>query len=156
MKTQKLISKLMLAASLGFIFSLSARAQSGTVLSTYLDIKDALVQANSKNASLAANGMLSILNDRSDELSKKLMAGAKEISACSEVKTQRKYFDTLSQNVYDYVKKNGEKGGTVYKQFCPMAFNNTGAFWLASEKEINNPYFGSMMLHCGSVLEEIR
>jgi hypothetical protein len=155
MKTGNLVSKLMLAASMSFIFTISVQAQTKTVLSTYLDIKDALVKTNAKDASLAANGMVAILNDKSDELSKKLLTDAKAISANSDVKVQRKYFDKLSQNVYDYVKETGEKDGTIYKQFCPMAFNNSGAYWLAAEKEINNPYFGSMMLHCGSVKEEL-
>ena len=154
MKITKLASKLMLFANMCFIFSVSVQAQSRTVLSTYLDIKDALVESNSKNASLAADEMVSIMKGKTDELSKKLIEDAKAISVSSDIKMQRKYFDVLSQNVYDYVKKTGEKEGTVYKQFCPMAFNNSGAFWIASEKEINNPYFGSMMLHCGSVKEE--
>ena len=155
MKTKNRVSKLILAASMSFIFTISAQAQSKTVLSTYLDIKDALVNTNAKDASLAANGMVAILNDKSDELSKKLLTDAKAISANSDVKVQRKHFDMLSQNIYDYIKETGEKDGTVYKQYCPMAFNNSGAYWLAAEKEINNPYFGSMMLHCGSVREEL-
>lgn len=154
MKTRNLISKLMLAASMSFIFTISVQAQTKTVLLAYLDIKDALVKTNAKDASLAANGLVAILNDKSDELSKKLLTDAKAISANSDVKVQRKHFDMLSQNIYDYIKETGEKDGTVYKQYCPMAFNNSGAYWLAAEKEINNPYFGSMMLHCGSVNEE--
>ena len=155
MKITNLVSKIMFTASMCFIFSVSVQAQSRTVLSTYLDIKDALVETNSKNASQAAHEMVSIMESKTDELSKKLFADAKAISVSSDIKMQRKYFDTLSQNVYDYLKKTGEKEGTVYKQFCPMAFNNTGAYWLAAEAEINNPYFGSMMLHCGSVKEEL-
>ena len=155
MKTKYLFPKLMLIISLSLIFTFSALAQSNTVLSTYLDIKDALLQTNSKNASLAASDMAGTLEGKTDELSKKLLADARAISNSSEMKMQRKHFDTLSQNVYEYVKKTGEKEGTVYKQFCPMAFNNTGAFWLAAEKDINNPYFGDMMLHCGSVKEEL-
>ena len=155
MKTKNLVSNLMLTASMSLIFALSVQAQSKTVLSRYLDIKDALVKTDSKTANLAAKEMFDILDGKSDKLSKKLMTDAKAISASSDVKMQRKHFDTLSQNVYDYVKASGEKDGPVYKQFCPMAFNNTGAYWLAAEKEINNPYFGSMMLHCGSVKEEL-
>lgn len=155
MKTKNLVSNLMLAASMSLIFALSVQAQSKTVLSTYLDIKNALVKTDSKNANLAAKEMIGILNGKSDELSEKLMADAKVISVSDDVKLQRKHFDTLSQNVYAYVKASGDKDSTIYKQFCPMAFNNTGAFWLAAEKEINNPYFGSMMLHCGSVKEEL-
>ena len=155
MKTKNSVSKLMLIASLSFIFSFSAHAQSNTVLSTYLDVKDALVKTNAKNASLAAGEMVSLLKSKSDDVSMKLLADAKGISESGDVKVQRKHFDTLSQSVYDYVKASGEKNGAIYKQFCPMAFNNTGAFWLASEKEINNPYFGNMMLHCGSVKEAL-
>lgn len=155
MKTKYLFSKLMLTVGLAFIFTVGAQAQSKTVLSTYLEVKDALVQTNSKNASLAASEMVKILEGKTDELSKELLADASAISKSSEMKLQRKHFDALSQNMYEYVKKTGEKERTVYKQFCPMAFNNTGAFWLAAEKEINNPYFGDMMLHCGSVKEEL-
>ena len=155
MKIKNQCSKLMLAISLSIIFSLSVQAQSKTVLSNYLKVKDALVQTNAKEASSAANDMVSLLDGRSDELSKSLLVNAKAIAADNDVKVQRKHFDALSQNVYEYIKKTGDKEGTVYKQYCPMAFNNTGAFWLAAEKEINNPYFGSMMLHCGTVKEEL-
>ena len=34
---------------------------------------------------------------------------------------------------------------------CPMAFNNEGADWLQTDDVINNPYFGSQMLDCGSI-----
>ena len=155
MNTRNLVSKLMLAASMSFIFTISTQGQSKTVLSTYLDIKDALVKTDSKNANHAAKELTGILDGKSDELSKKLMSDAKAISTSNDVKMQRKHFDTLSQNVYEFVKKTGEKDGSVYKQYCQMVFNNTGAFWLAAEKEINNPYFGNMMLHCGSVKEEL-
>ncbi len=36
---------------------------------------------------------------------------------------------------------------------CPMAFDNKGADWLQRGEQINNPYFGDMMLRCGSVRE---
>jgi Cu(I)/Ag(I) efflux system membrane fusion protein len=34
---------------------------------------------------------------------------------------------------------------------CPMAFDNKGAKWLQLGDKIQNPYFGSEMLTCGSV-----
>ena len=39
----------------------------------------------------------------------------------------------------------------VYKAYCPMK----KAYWLSAEKEIKNPYYGSAMLSCGSVMETI-
>jgi len=41
------------------------------------------------------------------------------------------------------------RGDDLYKKFCPMAFDNKGAFWIQLEEEIKNPYFGSEMLACG-------
>ena len=49
-----------------------------------------------------------------------------------------------------------EKVGTdqvVYKQYCPMADEDRGAYWLSKEKEVLNPYFGDAMLKCGEVKE---
>ncbi|MBD78724.1 MAG: hypothetical protein CL840_07380 [Crocinitomicaceae bacterium] len=40
---------------------------------------------------------------------------------------------------------------SLYLNFCPMADDKKGGFWLSLEKEIRNPYFGSGMLHCESV-----
>ena len=34
---------------------------------------------------------------------------------------------------------------------CPMAFDNQGATWLQNTNLLANPYFGEMMLRCGSV-----
>jgi hypothetical protein len=44
----------------------------------------------------------------------------------------------------------------VYVQFCPMANNGEGANWLSKESAVKNPYYGSMMLTCGSVKEAIK
>ena len=57
--------------------------------------------------------------------------------------------------MYEVVKANNNET-PLYKQYCPMAFNNQGAYWLAAEEEVNNPYFGDLMLHCGSVEEVIQ
>ena len=36
-----------------------------------------------------------------------------------------------------------------------MAFDNKGAGWLQSDKDVLNPYFGASMLRCGSVTETL-
>jgi len=46
-------------------------------------------------------------------------------------------------------------GKTIYVQYCPMAFGNKGADWLAKEEEIRNPYFGDKMMKCGLVKREL-
>jgi len=43
----------------------------------------------------------------------------------------------------------------VYYDYCPMAFDNKGGFWLSEQKAIANPYFGKKMMTCGSVKETL-
>ncbi len=43
----------------------------------------------------------------------------------------------------------------VYVDFCQMANNNVGAYWLSKDKAIRNPYFGADMLSSGSVTDQI-
>lgn len=126
----------------------STETSSGNNIDAYLAIKDALVETNAEKASEAAKSFMKAnTNDQ-------LTASLETIANTTDVKAQRAAFETLSMNMYDIVKAN--KGETVlYKQYCPMAFNNKGAYWLAAEQEVNNPYFGDMMLHCGSVEETI-
>lgn len=159
MKTINSISRYMLVAGVTFLFAFNGNAQnddqSEEVLNAYLAVKDALVESDPGNAREAAEKLVAVIRDSNDALLVKIAEKASEISVSSDVKAQRKSFNDLSENVYQFMKISGDFGIPVYRQYCPMAFNNTGASWLAAEKEINNPYFGSMMLHCGSVKEEL-
>ena len=68
---------------------------------------------------------------------------------------QREHLEMLSKDVYDITKSFGA-GKTMYKIYCPMYNNNKGAYWLAESKEVRNPYFGSKMLTCGEIQEELK
>src|SRR5690625_5789886 len=49
--------------------------------------------------------------------------------------------------------RSGYEDVYAYLMFCPMAFNNQGAYWLQPNSELLNPYFGDAMLRCGDHLE---
>jgi hypothetical protein len=66
---------------------------------------------------------------------------------------QREHFEILSKDMYDLVKILGGNQ-TLYYTYCPMAFDEKGAYWLSETKEVRNPYFGSEMLECGEVKEK--
>lgn len=64
----------------------------------------------------------------------------------------RKAFEGISITILNFEKTFGHSGDqTFYESYCPMAFDNKGASWLANDKQINNPYFGAKMLRCGEV-----
>jgi hypothetical protein len=80
----------------------------------------------------------------------------KEMEASSDIEAQRKAFSTLSDNLYKTIKAYGLGGATAYYEFCPMALNDQGAFWLSESDKIRNPYFGDKMITCGTVKETIQ
>ncbi len=117
------------------------------LLASYFSLKDALVATDAAAATAAAKE----LAENSDNIIK---SSAEAIAAVSDVEAQRIAFESVSKEVYKYVKAQGTNID-VYKQYCPMAFNNTGAFWLSDKEEVLNPYFGDKMLKCGKVEEVI-
>ena len=159
------------------IGSVSASAQStAPALTAYLGVKDALVATDGDKAKAQAITLATALkNVKAASLSavdQKAMAMAKTqataISKTTDVDTQREAFELLSSSMITLAKatkpakrtaRSGRSAGAVpaptFVQYCPMAANGKGAFWLSDKKEVRNPYYGDKMLKCGSVKEEI-
>lgn len=131
----------------GAIEEVAEQAANPTV-AAYLVLKDALVETDAARAAKAA---VNLAEASEGELKDK----ATQIANSTDVETQRATFEEVSKLIYAQMKAENSSGQTLYKQYCPMAFNDKGAFWLSSEKEIMNPYFGDKMLHCGKVEETL-
>ena len=77
-------------------------------------------------------------------------AGAKDIEQL------RQQFALLSEQMYAVGQDFGPpEKSPLYQLKCPMAFNNRGATWLQQTEDTHNPYFGSAMPTCGSVINTI-
>lgn len=72
------------------------------------------------------------------------------------IKEARVNFNNLSELIIEANETYGLANRVVYKDYCPMAFGDEGAYWLSEKKEILNPYFGASMLTCGEVKETYR
>lgn len=136
------------------------------VLSAYFELKDALVSTNATDAARYATE-LSVLFDaiNAEGLSAEATmlwetTGADVVSANaaiiaeSNVEVQREHFEDLSNALIDMVKAYGPFENTIYVQTCPMVRGGS-ADWLSLEENVMNPYHGSRMLRCGSVIERI-
>lgn len=117
-------------------------------------MKDALVASKTEDAKKGATELQTALKAVSGS-GKALEATTKLVNALS-LAEQRKVFSALSNEMAALVKSSKLSMGTLYLEYCPMANNNEGAYWLSNEKEIKNPYFGDKMLKCGSVKETIQ
>ncbi len=113
------------------------------------------MQTDGATASKAASELVASIGANPDELFQKIRFDAQHIADTENPDHQRDHFNTLSDNIYQWVKDTETNEQKLYRQYCPMAFDNRGAYWLSAEKEINNPYFGNKMLRCGSVKEEL-
>jgi len=138
------------------------------VFKSYIVLKDAFVSSDAKKVTGEATATKNALAG----VDMKLLTGAphhdwmtylsgmesslKEMEAATDLAAQRKAFSALSDNLYKSIKAFGLGGETAFYDFCPMAFDNQGGFWLSNEDKIRNPYFGDEMLTCGEVREKLQ
>jgi hypothetical protein len=127
--------------------------QAEEMLQAYLQIKNALINTDGSQAKKAADQLLAALEGNTDELIEDIRTDCRHISGTEDVAHQRMHFENLSDELNTLVKSTHTNSEPMYRMYCPMAFNNKGAYWLSAEKEVNNPYFGDKMLHCGKVEE---
>lgn len=141
--------------------------QLAAVYESNLQLKDALVASDKDKASEAAKKTADALKKVDMKLLKgqahmdwmtqlkTLNSGVSTIAEAASLDAQRKAFANFSQALYKSVKQFGIGGQEAYYQYCPMALNNQGAYWLSAQKEIRNPYFGAGMLKCGTTKEVV-
>lgn len=146
-----------------------AAAQSmKAIVDQYLLVKAALAADKGVESAAAARELVEAANklDKSlltadqkkayDAVEAALKNSASQIgNKPDDIKFQRDHFDELSNAVYEIV-KSFPAGRPLYHDHCPMANDNQGALWISENKEIANPYFGSAMLTCGTIQEEIK
>jgi hypothetical protein len=128
-------------------------AKIGKAYEHYLHLKDALVASKADEAKKGANELQIALKDVNGAAT--AIEAASKIANLSDLTAQRNMFSALSNEMATLVKGGKLSMGMLYLEYCPMANNNSGAYWLSNEKEIKNPYFGDKMLKCGSVKEMI-
>ncbi len=69
-----------------------------------------------------------------------------------DIEKLRARFEAISLTLLELVDRFGHSTNqSLYKAYCPMAFNDKGAIWLQQGTTIANPYFGAKMLRCGSI-----
>ena len=141
----------------GFAQDSATQSQIPQLLSLYYNIKDALVAGNATTAESKAEAFIKVANGIDYKIISEgnintLLKDAGKISEAKDLKKQREYFANFSTNMIAVAKAIKLSNKPIYEAYCPMK----KAYWLSSEKEIKNPYYGSAMLTCGQVTETIQ
>lgn len=127
------------------------------VIPLYMNLKDALVESDSEKAAEQARKMLALLEGQtfSNLPEEKTLDQMKEslanLAESRSLQEQRDQFRMLSERLISLARPLGSPENPLYLQYCPMANQNTGAYWLSQDSEIRNPYYGEAMLTCGEV-----
>lgn len=123
------------------------------IFEQYLQVESALINTDAEKTAAESSKLGSLLKEMDADDATKTAVTA--MADSEDISVQRENFETLSAGV-ETMLQGALKSGTIYKQFCPMAFNNKGASWISTSRDILNPYFGDKMLKCGRVDAEIR
>jgi hypothetical protein len=139
------------------------------VFLAYYSLKDGLVADNSKLAAEKAKVLKRALQDLNTQnwtsqqrnvfepKAKKMEAELQFIANNpNDIEKQRNHLENLSKNLFEIAKSLKVNSEPVYWQFCPMANDNKGAYWLSKDPKVKNPYFGKSMLTCGVVKQTLK
>lgn len=156
------------AAAPTFVVDAAFQQQLAGVFTSYVTLKDAFVATDAAKVKTEAGATQATLG----KVDMKLLSGAahndwmnfqsglntalQSIAATDDIEKQREAFSVLSDNLYKSIKAYGLGGVNAYYEFCPMAFDNQGGYWLSNEEKIRNPYFGDKMMTCGVVKEKLK
>lgn len=161
-------SEIAAAGAPQFTVDAAFQKQLSDVFTAYVALKEAFVASDPAKVKTEASATLKSLAGAD----MKLLTGAahndwmtylgglegalKKIEGSADIEEQRKLFVDVTDGLYKSIKAFGLGGATAYYEFCPMAFDNQGAYWLSNEEKIRNPYFGDKMLTCGNVQEKLQ
>ncbi|HPE82660.1 MAG: DUF3347 domain-containing protein [Aequorivita sp.] len=123
------------------------------IFNQYLQVEAALVNTDAVKTATESLKLEKLLKDT--EADEATQTAVSAMATTEDIGVQRQNFETLSSSI-EKMLQGSLKSGTLYKQYCPMAFNNKGAYWISSSKDILNPYFGDKMLKCGRVESEVK
>lgn len=164
--TEKIITTASIAKSKHTdMFNISFKA----TLNQYYDLKDAFIAEKDGAIDSAATKLIPLLDSiqlGDAGLDSIAITTAKQtiIDLKAEIKgllgennrdDKRKSFEMVGEQLYLLIQTIQYDREVVYRQYCPMAFNDKGANWLSNSSDISNPYLPKTMLHCGEVKDSI-
>lgn len=139
------------------------RDQITLVADAYFLVKNNLVKDNLSEAQKTLNDLdqnlgkvnMNLVKGEAHDLWMEMLSGLKDaktkMANTKDIEEARKHFSMLSFHMLEVTETFGLNKAAVYRDYCPMAFGDQGAYWLSEQKDITNPYFGASMLTCGEV-----
>jgi hypothetical protein len=140
------------------------------LLQSYFELKDAFVEADTVKANAAAASLLlntqnlkiAELQDTSGTIRETAQVFASTISGSAQalvgeqnIDDKRRELSMISDALWNLIRTVRYEDTKLYYQYCPMAFDNAGAYWISQSSDVKNPYFGEKMVTCGEAIDSL-
>ena len=142
-----------------------------SLINAYISLKDALVASDAAKATAAAQTLRTasdslklneikgdstgVIKETAQTYTKTISDSAQTLATEKDIERKRNIFGNIAESMWTLTRTVRYGGKKLFWEYCPMAFNNQGAYWISYERDIKNPYFGSKMMNCGSVEDSI-
>jgi Cu(I)/Ag(I) efflux system membrane fusion protein len=141
--------------------------QLNKVVEAYVALKEGLIEGDEKETAKYSSALLAALEKLDgnslkgeakafwDEKRSFLFEHARLSKEADTMDGKRENFIFLSQPLIKVVEAFGANQ-TLYVNYCPMAQDGKGAYWLSEVEEIRNPFMPEKMRTCGEVKDVIK
>ena len=142
-----------------------AKAPAGTpaqnLVNAYITLQTKLAKDDAAGSKAAYVGLQSALKSKELGLdaatAQKLTSAAAKGAAATKIDDARTAFAAVSDAMLAYLgASKNPLSSPLTVAHCPMALDNKGAKWLQIGENLENPYFGSEMLRCGTVEKKVQ
>jgi len=119
-----------------------------SVLENYEKIHRALAADSMTDVLQSAKTIAKVIRDDNNKsLPLPVATEAETLVDAQDIRAARRTFKSLSAALIAWLEESKTESTGYRQAYCPMADAN----WLQKGEEINNPYFGQKMLHCGVI-----
>jgi hypothetical protein len=141
------------------------------LLQSYYSLKNAFINADTSKAHSAAMQLMQhadslnigelkgdssgMISETAKYFAATISGSAKNIANANNTDDKLREFNMITDALWSLtrtVKYNGQK---VYYQFCPLAFDNTGGYWLSDKIDSGNPYMAQQGKDCSQVNDSL-
>ena len=141
------------------------------LLLTYYSLKEAFVNADTSKVNSAAVQLM----ERADSLNADEIKGdtsgtiretakyfavtisgsAKAMAGENKMQDKLREFNMITDALWGLTRTVKYDGQKVYYQFCSLAFDNTGGYWLSDKIDAGNPYITDKTKNCSEVNDSL-
>lgn len=122
------------------------------MLSPYLAIGSALADDRVEGVPELAKHLSAAAATRTGERGVEAIAAGATPLASDALEPARASFKVVSDGLIEYMRAHPETQQGHMLVHCPMTFEGSGALWVQKKGKVDNPYEGSRMPTCGSVV----